>query len=42
VLPLIHGPDLPAPLAELSPWLDHLVNRSTTTLPASTPHRTDG
>ncbi len=25
VLGLVHGPDLPAPLAELSPWLDHLV-----------------
>lgn len=25
VLHLIHGPHLPAPLAELSPWLDHLA-----------------
>ncbi len=25
VLGLVHGPELPAPLAELSPWLDHLV-----------------
>lgn len=25
LLMLVHGPDLPAPLAELSPWIDHLV-----------------
>ena len=25
LLYLVHGPDLPGPLAEVSPWLDHLV-----------------